>query len=81
MEVKAWLRELGLERYAQDFANNDVDEHTLPNLTEGDLVEIGVKSVGHRRRLSEAIAALRLAGPPPQPTAAIAAVGGVCHRG
>ena len=56
MDVTAWLRGLGLERYIQAFGDNDVDARTLPELTEADLVEIGVKSVGHRRRLVEAIA-------------------------
>ena len=31
----------------------------LPKLTADDLKEIGVTSIGHRRRLLEAIAALR----------------------
>ena len=35
-----------------------------PHLTADDLKEIGVTSVGHRRRLLEAIAALRLEGTP-----------------
>ena len=51
MDIATWLRHLGLERYIQAFEANDVDEHTLPRLTEADLLEIGVKSVGHRRRL------------------------------
>ncbi|WP_280156530.1 AAA family ATPase [Piscinibacter sp. XHJ-5] len=58
MNVSDWLRELGLERYVDAFIDNDVDETTLPRLTEADLAEIGVTSVGHRRRLSAAIAAL-----------------------
>jgi len=58
MNVAAWLRELGLERYVQAFEDNDVDARTLCLLTEADLTEIGVQSVGHRRKLAEAIAAL-----------------------
>ncbi len=58
MNVVDWLRGLGLERYIRAFEDHDVDEQTLPMLTEADLVEIGVKSVGHRRRLVDAIAAL-----------------------
>jgi len=38
--------------------NNDVDEEVLPELTADDLVSIGVASVGHRRKLLAAIAAL-----------------------
>ena len=57
MAIEAWLKELGLERYADAFAANDVTEDLLPSLTADDLRDIGVASVGHRRRILEAIAA------------------------
>jgi class 3 adenylate cyclase len=52
------LRGLGLEQYAPAFRENDVDGEVLPALTSDDLISIGVTSVGHRRRLLDAIAAL-----------------------
>ena len=55
---------LGLERYEAAFRENDVDAELLPNLTADDLKEIGITSLGHRRRLLEAIAALRLESAP-----------------
>ncbi len=58
MDVAAWLRELSLARYAQAFQDNDVDGQTLRLLTERDLADIGVKSIGHRRRLMSAIGEL-----------------------
>ncbi|MBV9199782.1 MAG: hypothetical protein JOY83_08640 [Alphaproteobacteria bacterium] len=58
MDVVAWLRGLGLEQYAPAFRDNDVDAQVLPSLTADDLISIGVKSVGHRRKLLDAIAAL-----------------------
>ena len=58
MDIAAWLRELGLERYEQAFRENDVDAEILPKLTADDLNAIGVASVGHRRKLLEAITAL-----------------------
>jgi class 3 adenylate cyclase len=64
MDVANWLRTLGLERYEATFRENDVDADLLPNLTADDLKEIGISSLGHRRRLLEAIAALRLEGTP-----------------
>ena len=64
MNVNAWLRGLGLERYRQAFEANDVDARTLRSLTQADLVEIGVASVGHRRRLLAAIATLEPEEPP-----------------
>ena len=33
MDIAAWLRELGLERYEQAFRDNDVDAKVLPHLT------------------------------------------------
>ena len=58
MDIAAWLRGLGLEQYAPAFRDNDVDGEVLPELTADDLISIGVTSVGHRRRLLAAIAAL-----------------------
>jgi SAM domain (Sterile alpha motif) len=57
MDTAAWLRGLGLEQYAPAFRDNDVDDEVLPSLTADDLINIGVKSVGHRRKLLDAIAA------------------------
>ena len=58
MDIAAWLRGLGLEQYAPAFRDNDVDGEVLPDLTADDLISIGVTSVGHRRKLLAAIAAL-----------------------
>jgi SAM domain (Sterile alpha motif) len=58
MDIAAWLSGLGLEQYAPAFRDNDVDGDVLPELTADDLISIGVTSVGHRRKLLAAIAAL-----------------------
>ena len=58
MDVTNWLRQLGLERYAATFRENEVDAAILPRLTAQDLLELGVIAVGHRRKLLDAIAAL-----------------------
>ncbi|HKX43690.1 MAG TPA: AAA family ATPase [Burkholderiaceae bacterium] len=58
-DVARWLNDLGLGQYVQVFESNDVDMRTLRHLTDADLAEIGVRSVGHRRRLADAIASLR----------------------
>ena len=57
--VKEWLENLALGQYADAFAENDVSLDLLPKLTSDDLKEIGVGSVGHRRRLLDALAILR----------------------
>ena len=59
MDVGAWLRGLGLDRYEPAFRENDVDAEVLPELAEADLEKLGVTSLGHRKRLLAAIAALR----------------------
>src|SRR4051812_23142969 len=63
MDVAAWLRGLGLERYAQAFRDNDIDAEVVPELTADDLVGLGVTSIGHRRKLLAAIAVLGAAVP------------------
>ena len=63
MDVAAWLQDLGLERYVPAFRDNEIDWEVLPKLTAEDLREIGVASVGHRRKLLDAIAALGTAVP------------------
>jgi class 3 adenylate cyclase len=69
MDVAAWLQSLGLERYASAFRDNDVDAEVLPQLTAEDLRDLGVTSIGHRRKLLAAIAALSA-----EPSAAVTTV-------
>lgn len=57
-DIKAWLSEMGLETYLSAFVENDIDIGVLPDLTKEDLKEIGVTSVGHRRKLLAGIEAL-----------------------
>ena len=81
MDVGAWLRGLGLEQYEAAFRENAIDDAVLPSLTAEDLKDLGVGLVGHRRKLLDAIAALRAeasATPcpmlPEQPTKPLSAV-------
>jgi class 3 adenylate cyclase len=57
MNVRVWLRGLGLGRYEERFRENKIDFDVLADLTEDDLRELGV-AVGDRRRLLRAIAEL-----------------------
>jgi hypothetical protein len=59
MDISAWLRGLGLERYEQAFRENAIDEAILPKLTAEDLGDLGVTAVGHRRILLDDAAAQR----------------------
>jgi class 3 adenylate cyclase len=62
IEITHWLRGLGLEQYARAFRDNDIDSEILVELTPDDLIGLGVTSIGHRRKLFAAIAALREVG-------------------
>ena len=61
MDVAAWLRDMGLGRYVSAFRDNDIGAEVLLKLTAEDLISIGVTSVGHRRKLLDAIAGLGMA--------------------
>jgi class 3 adenylate cyclase len=64
MDVSPSLRDLGLEDYAQAFQANHIDSEVLPRLTADDLTALGITSIGHRRKLLDAIAALDQARAP-----------------
>jgi class 3 adenylate cyclase len=70
IDITGWLRELGLEQYAPAFRDNSIDAKILPSLTVEDLKDLGVTSVGHRRQLLDAIAALGSGAPATVPTSA-----------
>jgi class 3 adenylate cyclase len=58
-QIANWLQKLGLGQYAQRFAENDISFGILPDLTDQDLKELGVASLGHRRQLLRAITELK----------------------
>jgi class 3 adenylate cyclase/tetratricopeptide (TPR) repeat protein len=64
MDVGDFLRKLGLQQYEAAFRDNRVDTRVLPKLTAEDLKDLGVATVGDRRLLLGAIAALSEAGAP-----------------
>src|ERR1700688_821315 len=57
MDLGAWLRSLGLEQYEAVFAENEIDESVLPDLTEDHLRELGF-SLGARLKILKAIGTL-----------------------
>jgi class 3 adenylate cyclase/tetratricopeptide (TPR) repeat protein len=64
VKIEAWLTRLGLHQYAQAFRENHIDTDVLPRLTAEDLIALGVTSVGHRRRLLDAIAEIAVPNAP-----------------
>jgi class 3 adenylate cyclase len=57
-DLNTWLAALDLSQYASAFAENHVDFQVLRSLTADDLREMGMVSVGHRRKALDGIARL-----------------------
>lgn len=57
-DIAEWLERQGFGEYAEAFARNKIDRDVLSSLTGDDLKEIGVTTVGDRRRLLDAITIL-----------------------
>jgi class 3 adenylate cyclase len=75
-QVGDWLEKLGLGQYAQGFAEKYSNFAVLSDLSDQDLKELGVSSLGHRRQLLRAIAELNSVetSPPKLATAAPASI-------
>jgi class 3 adenylate cyclase len=67
LDVARWLAEQGLGQYAEAFVENAIDGDVLQTLSEDDLKELGVKALGHRRKLLAAISLLGEESPPTRP--------------
>src|SRR6516164_5442547 len=63
MDVGRWLRSLGLDKYEAAFRENGIDAQVLRHVTAEDLREIGVATVGDRRKLLAAITELAASSP------------------
>jgi class 3 adenylate cyclase len=62
-DLNSWLAALGLSQYAPKFAENHVDFQVLRSLTAEDLREMGLVSIGHRRKALDGIARLNAPAP------------------
>jgi SAM domain (Sterile alpha motif) len=54
-DIAEWLASIGLDEYAQRFAENRIDASVLRDLTDQDLEKIGIP-LGHRKKMLRAIA-------------------------
>ncbi|XP_050364634.1 DNA cross-link repair protein SNM1 [Argentina anserina] len=57
--VIEWIRGLGLEKYEDIFVREEIDWDALQWLTEEDLINIGITTLGPRKKIMHAIAQLR----------------------
>jgi predicted ATPase/class 3 adenylate cyclase len=62
-EIADWLEKLGISEYAQRFIENHIDTSVLGYLTDQDLSDLGISSLGHRRKILRAIAELAETAP------------------
>jgi len=58
-DIRTWLEGLGFGAYAEAFIAQDIDLEALLVLTQEDLKECGMTSMGHRKKLLLAIQALK----------------------
>lgn len=56
--MEQWLKGLGLEKYLDLFEENEITLEYLPEITDEDLKDIGIKSLPHRKQILKAIADL-----------------------
>ncbi|MEM6407172.1 MAG: AAA family ATPase [Pseudomonadota bacterium] len=57
-KLSDWLTELGLGDYVETFQENDIDWSIIPELTTDDLKDLGVTSIGLRRKFIKAVSEL-----------------------
>jgi class 3 adenylate cyclase/tetratricopeptide (TPR) repeat protein len=68
MDVGRWLKTLGLAQYEATFHDNAIDAEVLSELTDADLITLGLP-LGHRRRILKAISDLQATSFTPQSAA------------
>jgi len=59
-QIADWLKELDMAESAERFAENHIDSGVLRDLTDQDLKDLGVVSIGHRRKMLRGISELAL---------------------
>src|SRR5215472_6555029 len=55
LQIADWLEKLGMSEYTDRFVENHIDESIIRELTDQDLKDLGVVSLGHRRKMLRAI--------------------------
>jgi len=57
--ITTWLKRLGMERFINNFVQEEIDMDVLPHLTEEHLKKIGVETIGARLCICAAIEKLK----------------------
>lgn len=69
--IAVWLRDIGLPQYTELFEENGIDLDILEDVTSDHLKEMGITMLGHRLKISKAIAALNPASAQTRPSGAM----------
>ncbi len=72
-DIQTWLESHGLGKYAEAMLAQDISVDLLPDLTDADLKELGIASLGDRKRLLKLVAAAQ--SPQSGPAAGAATAG------
>ncbi len=59
-DIGRWLEDIGLSKYVDVFAENEIDSTVLPDLSEADFEKIGIP-MGPRKKMLRAIEELNIA--------------------
>ena len=59
-DIATMLKQLGLEHYQERFEEEELDFDTFLTMTESDLKEIGVNTLGARRKIQIAISGINV---------------------
>jgi class 3 adenylate cyclase/tetratricopeptide (TPR) repeat protein len=76
-DIADWLGRHDLGQYVQTFVENNIEFSVLTDLTENDLKNLGISSLGHRKKLLRAIEALAAARQPIGTITEVSKVAGV----
>ena len=71
--IRRWLEDVGLPKYSDNFEHHDIAVDILPCLTKEDLEDLGVRTIGDRRRLFSAIKLLQIEAQEPLSKKTVAA--------
>ena len=61
--ISEWLSDLELDQYVASFEENDITTEDLGDLTNDDLKELGIGSMGHRKKILRKAAEQDASGP------------------
>lgn len=63
LNIREWLKSIDLEEYVQLFISNNIDYEILLTIDGSDLKEMGINSLGHRKKILNFISEIKNATP------------------